>query len=140
MACNPPQTSSLICKKKRNWIQPSETRQFKQRRLKQRKQSMSCRMSRLYLRRSGQQMSFCSLVLHKQGVCCCISSSASQFLEHLVIKWHKPVNQHTLVQGGGGHLQQKAKQSSGFTERTDLGRGSAELALALWGGIAVAAA
>jgi len=79
-------------------------------------------MSHLYLLKSSKQMSFSSLVLHKYGICCCISSYASQFLEYLFIKWHKTVNQHKLFQGGGGHAAGK-KQSSGFYEVYRLGTG-----------------
>lgn len=73
--------------------------------------SVSPRMSHLYLLESSKQMSFCSLVLHKYGTCCWISSYASQLLEYLFIKWHKTDNQHSLFQGGGGHAaEKKAKQ------------------------------
>lgn len=83
--------------------------------------SVSRRMSHLYLLESSKQMSFCSLVLHKYGTCCCISSYASQLLEYLFIKWHETDNQHSLFQGGGGHAAGKKSKAVAFAKSTDVG-------------------
>lgn len=78
-------------------------------------------MSHLYLLESSKQMSFCSLVRHKYGTCCCISSYASQLLEYLFIKWHETDNQHSLFQGGGGHAAGKKSKAVAFAKATDVG-------------------